>query len=57
MEASGHGLASDEFISHLRVSAVLLMGLKEMVSNGKPKSRPKTAKFNYESLIFYHSIM
>ena len=57
MEASGHGLALDEFLSHLRASAVLLMSLKEMVSNGKPKSLPKTAKFNYESLIFYHSIM
>ena len=57
MEASGNGLALDEFISHLRASAVLFMSLKEMVSNGKPKSHPKTAKFNYESLIFYHSAM
>ena len=40
MEASGHGLASDQFISHLKASAVLLMSLKEMVSNGKPKSHP-----------------
>ena len=41
MEASGHGLALDEFISRLRASAVLLMSLKEMVSNGKPKSARK----------------
>ena len=41
MEASEHGLASDEFVSYQRVSAVLLMSLKEMVSNGKLKTSPK----------------
>ena len=32
METDGLGLALDEFISHLRLSKVLLMSLKEMVS-------------------------
>ena len=37
METRGLGLALD---------------LKEMVSNGKPKSSPSKVKFNYEPLIF-----
>ena len=37
MEAGGYGLAVDKFVSYQRVSVVLLMSLKEMVSNGKPK--------------------
>ena len=41
MEASGHGLAVDEFVSYQRASTVLLMSLKEMVSNGKPKTSLK----------------
>ena len=41
MEASGHGLAVDEFVSYQRASIVLLMSLKEMVSSGKPKTSPK----------------
>ena len=41
MEASGHGFAVDEFASYQRASIVLLMNLKEMVSNGKPKTSPK----------------
>ena len=41
MEASGHGLAVDEFVSYQRASIVLLMSLKEMVSNGKLKTSPK----------------
>ena len=42
METRGLGLALD---------------LKEMVSNGKPKSSPRKVKFNYEPLIFYHTIL
>ena len=41
MEASGHGLAADEFVLYQIASVVLLMSLKEMVSNGKPKTSPK----------------
>ena len=41
MEASGHGLAPEEFVSHQRASVVLLMSLKEMVFNGKPKTSLK----------------
>ena len=57
MEASGHGLAIDEFVSYQRASTVLLMSLKEMVSIGKLKTEPEKAKFINESLTFCHSII
>ena len=41
MEASGHGLAVDEFVSYQRASTVLLMSLKEMLSSGKLETSPK----------------
>ena len=38
MEASGHGLTLEEFVSHLGAWTVLFMSLKKILSNSKPKS-------------------
>ena len=48
MEASGHGLAVDEFVSYQRASIVLLMSLKENGIQWQTKNEPEKAKFSHE---------